>query len=59
MLEAKTLTIKKSTNSSGKVVNFIPEIIEDKELDCNSYQQERSDEPKEDVGQATNELEIL
>lgn len=32
MLEAKTLTIKKSTNKSGKVVNFIPEIIEDKEV---------------------------
>lgn len=32
MLEAKTLTIKKSNNSSGKVVNFIPEIIEDKEV---------------------------
>jgi len=58
MLEAKTLTIKKSTNKSGKVVNFIPEIIEDKELDCNSYQQE-SDEPKKDVGQATNKMEIL
>lgn len=32
MLEAKTLTIKKSTNKSGKVVNFIPEIVEDKEV---------------------------
>ncbi len=32
MLEAKTLTIKKSTNSSGKVVNFIPEMVEDKEV---------------------------
>ena len=32
MLEAKTLTIKKSTNNSGKVVNFIPEVIEDKEV---------------------------
>lgn len=32
MLEAKTLTIKKSTNKSGKVVNFVPEIIEDKEV---------------------------
>lgn len=31
MLEAKTLTIKKSTNSSGKVVNFVPEIIENEE----------------------------
>ena len=123
MLEAKTLTIKKSINKSGKVVNLIPEIvedkevyavvnknnehcgyitedlfnllmeqdpeekenralfhralgvndeekeeesrkingamIEDKELDYNSYQQRESDEPKKDVGQATNELEIL
>lgn len=32
MLEAKTLTIKKSTNNSGKVVNLIPEIVEDKEV---------------------------
>ena len=32
MLEAKTLTIKKSTNKSGKVVNFIPEMVEDKEV---------------------------
>lgn len=38
MLEAKTLTIKKSNNSSGKVVNFIPEIIEDKELDKCKFQ---------------------
>ena len=29
MLEAKTLTIKKSTNKSGKVVNFIPEMVDD------------------------------
>lgn len=28
MLEAKTLTIKKSTNKSGKVVNFVPEIVD-------------------------------
>lgn len=33
-------------------------MIEDKELDYNSYQQE-SDEPKKDVGQANNELELL
>ena len=59
MLEAKTLTIKKSTNKSGKVVNFVPEMVEDKELDHNSYQQWESDEPKKDVGQATNEVEIL
>lgn len=74
MLEAKTLTIKKSTNKSGKVVNFIPEMvddlevyniktingamIEDKELDYNSYQHE-SDEPKKEIGQVTNEMEIL
>lgn len=32
MLEAKTLTIKKSTNKSGKVVNFVPEIVGDKEV---------------------------
>ena len=32
MLEAKTLTIKKSTNKSGKVVNFIPEIVDDLEV---------------------------
>lgn len=34
MLEAKTLTIKKSTNKSGKVVNFIPEVevIYEKEI---------------------------
>lgn len=59
MLEAKTLTIKKSANKSGKVVNFVPEMVEDKELDHNSYQQRESDEPKKDVGQATNEVEIL
>lgn len=40
------------------MVNFVPEMVEDKELDCNSYQQE-SDEPKKDVGQVTNEVEIL
>ena len=34
-------------------------MIEDKELDYNSYQQRESDEPKKDVGQATNEVEIL
>jgi hypothetical protein len=28
-------------------------------LDYNSYQQRESDEPKKDVGQATNEVEIL
>ena len=32
MLEAKTLTIKKSTNKSGKVVKFVPEMVEDKEV---------------------------
>ena len=32
MLEAKTLTIKKSTNKSGKVVNFVPEMVGDKEV---------------------------
>ena len=32
MLEAKTLTLKKITNKSGKVVNFIPEMVEDKEV---------------------------
>lgn len=32
MLEAKTLTLKKSTNNSGKVVKFIPEMVEDKEV---------------------------
>ena len=32
MLEAKTLTIKKSINKSGKVVNLIPEIVGDKEV---------------------------
>ena len=58
MLEAKTLTIKKSINKSGKVVNFVPEMVKDKELDHNSYQQE-SDKPKKDVGQATNEVELL
>lgn len=32
MLEAKTLTIKKSTNKIGKVVNFVPEMVGDKEV---------------------------
>ena len=32
MLEAKTLTIKKSTNKSGQVVNFIPEMVDGKEV---------------------------
>ena len=32
MLEAKTLTIKKSANTSGKVVNFVPEMVEDEEV---------------------------
>ena len=32
MLEAKTLTIKKSTNKSGKVVNFVPEIVDGNEV---------------------------
>lgn len=59
MLEAKTLTIKKSTNKSGKVVNFVPEMVEDKELDHNSYQQRESDEPKKEIGQITNEMDIL
>lgn len=33
-------------------------MIEDKELDYNSYQHE-SDEPKKEIGQVTNEMEIL
>lgn len=32
MLEAKTFTIKKSTNKSGQVVNFIPEMVDGKEV---------------------------
>ena len=49
--------VSSSSLSNIKTINGL--MIEDKELDCNSYQQERSDEPKEDVGQATNELELL
>lgn len=48
--------IASSTLSNISKINGA--MIEDKELDCNSYQQE-SDEPKKDVGQATNEVEIL
>ena len=32
VLEAKTLTIKKSANKSVKVVNFIPEIVDGNEV---------------------------
>ena len=32
MLEAKTLIIKKSNNKSGKVVNFVPEIVDGNEV---------------------------
>ena len=48
--------ITSSTLSNISTINGA--MIEDKELDHNSYQQE-SDEPKKDVGQATNEVEIL
>ena len=48
--------IASSTLSNISKINGA--MIEDKELDYNSYQQE-SDEPKKDVGQATNELELL
>ena len=49
--------ISSSTLSNISTINGA--MIEDKELDCNSYQQRESDEPKKDVGQATNEVEIL
>ena len=48
--------IASSTLSNISTINGA--MIEDKELDYNSYQQE-SDEPKKDVGQSTNDLEIL
>lgn len=48
--------VSSSSLSNIKTINSL--MIEDKELDCNSYQQE-SDEPKKDVGQANNDLEIL
>ena len=32
MLEAKTLITKKSANKSGKVVNFVPEIVDGNEI---------------------------
>ena len=48
--------IASSTLSNINTINGA--MIEDKELDYNSYQQE-SDEPKKDVGKATNEVEIL
>lgn len=48
--------IASSTLSNISTING--SMIEDKELDCNSYQQE-SDEPKKDVGQVTNKMEIL
>lgn len=48
--------IASSTLSNISTING--SMIEDKELDCNSYQQE-SDEPRKDVGQAINEVEIL
>ena len=49
--------IASSTLSNISKINGA--MIEDKELDYNSYQQRESDEPKKDVGQATNEVEIL
>lgn len=48
--------IASSTLSNISKINGA--MIEDKELDYNSYQHE-SDEPKKDVGKANNELEIL
>ena len=48
--------ITSSTLSNISKINGA--MIEDKELDYNSYQHE-SDEPKKDVGKANNELEIL
>ena len=48
--------VSSSSLSNIKTINGL--MIEDKELDCNSYQQE-SGEPKKDVGQATNKVEIL
>lgn len=36
MLEAKTLIIKKSNNKSGKVVNFVPEIVDGNEVYVNA-----------------------
>ena len=47
-----------SSSSLSNINTINGAMIEDKELDYNSYQQE-SDEPKKDVGQATNEVEIL
>ena len=48
--------IASSTLSNISKINGA--MIEDKELDYNSYQHE-SDEPKKDVGKANNEFEIL
>lgn len=48
--------IASSTLSNINTINGA--MIEDKELDYNSYQHE-SDEPKKDVGKANNDLEIL
>jgi len=47
-----------ASSTLSNISNINGAMIEDKELDYNSYQQE-SDEPKKDVGQATNEVEIL
>ena len=49
--------VSSSSLSNIKTINGL--MIEDKELDCNSYQQRESDESKKDVGQANNDLEIL
>ena len=48
--------IASSTLSNISKINGA--MIEDKELDYNSYQHE-SDEPKKEIGQVTNEMEIL
>lgn len=57
MLEAKTLTLKKSTNNSGKVVKFVSLDGKDNKI-LNGY---NSVDEKENInmGQAINDLEIL
>ena len=48
--------VSSSSLSNIKTINGA--MIEDKELDCNSYQRE-SDEPEKEIGQVTNEMDIL
>lgn len=56
MLEAKTLTIKKSTNKSGKVVNFVPEIVDGNKKRSNLINVNSN---KEQILPNDTELEIL